>query len=207
MLQALSPSEYGSSLASLIDTELQLRRDRLSEALGEVEAYAASWGPGRLVVVLDTNVLLAAGPRVARIDWDSVLNSTFSSAVFTIPIQVVEELDRLKDRGSAEVRSNARFVLKWLDELDLHGDHSKLFGTTAHNTAIRVWVDDNDRVPLAEVDRDIIDRTQQLMPYAKRIVIVSMDRSMILRARTYGLETALLSDEDIPPREATTNAN
>jgi rRNA-processing protein FCF1 len=200
MLQTLSPSDYGSSLSSLIDTELQVRLDHLSEALNEVEAFAASWGSGRIAVLLDTNVLLAAGPRVAKIEWDSVLNSTYSSAAFAIPIQVVEELDRLKDRGSNETRTNARFALKWIDELDLHGDYPRPFGTKAPNTTIRVWVDENDRVPLAEVDRDIIDRAQQLAPFTKRTVIASMDRSMVLRARTYGLTAALLTEEDIPPR-------
>lgn len=68
------------------------------------------------------------------------------------------------------------------------------------SATIRVWVDDNDRVPLAEVDRDIIDRALQLQPYMKRTVIASMDRSMVFRARTYGLTAVPVGDEYPPPR-------
>jgi hypothetical protein len=50
------------------------------------------------------------------------------------------------------------------------------------------------------VDRDIIDRAQQLVPYTKKTVIASMDRSMVLRARAYGLSAVLVDDDHIPAR-------
>lgn len=72
--------------------------------------------------------------------------------------------------------------------------------TTSPDTTIRVWVDENRRVPLAEVDRDIIERVVHLQPFTPGTIVVSMDRSMVFRARTNGLQASLLSDSDIPPR-------
>lgn len=200
MLQSLASSGYGPGLAALIDPEISTRYEELVEALKELDAAAASWGSDRMAIILDTNVLLAAGPRVAKIDWDKVLSDGLGRAVFTIPIQVVEELDRLKDRGPDKQRDQARYALKWLDSLSLYGDRSEPFETTSPSTTIRVWVDENNRVPLAEVDRDIIDRALQLAPFTKKTVIASMDRSMVMRARTYGLAAALLEEDDIPTR-------
>jgi rRNA-processing protein FCF1 len=200
LLQTLAPADYGPMLSSLIDTELQVRLDQLGEAIQELDQIRDSWKPGRLAVILDTNVLLAAGPRVTKIKWDAVLGRSISHAAFAIPIQVVEELDRLKDRGSNGVRGDAAHALRWIDDLSLSGDLPVAFETGAPNTTIRVWVDENERVPLAEVDRDIIDRAQQLRPIVNDVVIASMDRSMVLRAKSYDLMAVLLTEGNIPAR-------
>lgn len=139
--------------------------------------------------------------RLAKIAWDDLLNEITRKAAFVVPIQVVEELDRLKDRGNAEPRSKARVALRWLGELLESGNVPrplKVETSPGSEASIQVWVDENDRAPLAEVDRDIIDRTLQLQPYTEKTVIASMDRSMVLRTRTYGLTAVLIANEDIP---------
>lgn len=59
-------------------------------------------------------------------------------------------------------------------------------------------------MPLAEVDRDIIDRAGQLKPYVSETFIASMDQSMIFRARAYGLNAVRIERDHIPPREDAT---
>lgn len=199
-LQTLAPADYGPGLAHLVDAELQTRVIELEDAATSVESILAGWERSRLAVVVDTNVLLAAGPRFVQIDWDGVLRRISRGAAFAVPIQVVEELDRLKDRGSGEHRANARHALSWLDEVVGIDGGSRPLETTSPDTTIRVWVDENGRVPLAEVDRDIIERVVHLQPFTRGTIVVSMDRSMVFRARTNGLQASLLSDSDIPPR-------
>ena len=200
LMQTLAPADYGPGLAFFVDAELEARIADMEDAARDVESHLTSWGRGRLAVIVDTNVLLAAGPRLGRIDWDGVLRQIARGAAFAVPIQAVEELDRMKDRGNGEQRANARHALSWLDEIMDFGSGARPFPTRTPDTTIRVWVDDNDRIPLAEVDRDIIDRAVQLQPFTKKTIVVSMDRSMAFRARTSGLDAVLLLDNDIPPR-------
>lgn len=203
MLQNAAVGDYGPGISSLIDAEIETRLDNLGQVIRQIEDRHRAWR-GRIAVILDTTVVLEAGPRLARIAWDDVLNEITRKAAFVVPVQVVEELDRLKDRGNAEPRSKARVALRWLGELLDSGNVPQPFKVETSRdseASIQVWVDENDRVPLAEVDRDIIDRTLQLQPYTAKTVIASMDRSMVFRARAYDLSAVLIVDEVIPPRQ------
>lgn len=206
MLQSIAVGDGGAALVELVDAEIEARLFDLDQGIRQIDATQRAWR-GRIAVVLDTTVLLETGPRLARISWDDLLNEITRTAAFVVPIQVVEELDRLKDRGSGEQRSKARVALRWLGELLESGNVPRPFKVeTAPDSqaSIQVWVDENDRVPLAEVDRDIIDRVLQLQPYTEKTVIVSMDRSMVFRARAYGQSAVLVADKHIPPRAAQT---
>lgn len=200
LLQSLAVADYGPGLSMLIGAEIGNRRGELDRAVKELEDVQAAWGRDRLAIILDTGVLLNAGPRIAKIPWDDVLNTSTRTAAFVIPIQVVEELDKQKMNRNGELRTNAGFALKWLSQLVDAGNRSVPFPDEDSSSTLRVWVDENDRVPLAEVDRDIIDRALHVKAFTKRAVIVSMDQSMVFRARAYGLDACLVSPSDIPPR-------
>lgn len=202
MLHSLPPTSAGAALAALIDNEIQERLDRIAAARRELRDLRTEWGFETTAVLIDTNLLMHAGPRLAGIDWDSLLGTATRNAAFVIPIQVVEELDRLKFHRGSEVRSNAAYALKWLADVLPAGAQSAPFATKADGTTIRIWVDDNDRVPLPAVDRDIIDRAMELQTYTTRTVIVSMDRSMVLRASHHGVDAALVTVNAIPPRSS-----
>ncbi|MBD8024600.1 PIN domain-containing protein [Microbacterium gallinarum] len=60
-------------------------------------------------------------------DWDDVVDEITREANFVVPIQVVEELDRQKDRGQGDARNNARVALKWLDDVVGSGNGSASF--------------------------------------------------------------------------------
>ncbi|KTR52015.1 hypothetical protein NS359_07955 [Curtobacterium oceanosedimentum] len=200
MLHEVAPAIHGAGLAALIDSELSELRDRIAQAKAEIEEALDYWGHQAVAVLLDTNLLMHAGPRLARIDWDALLRQPTSNVAFTIPIVAVEELDKLKLNRNSETRSRAAYALKWLRHLLADVPTPRPFETQAPGTTLRVWVDDNYRLPLPEPDRDIIDRAQQLALMTKRTVIASMDQSMILRARAYGVDAVLVTEEDIPAR-------
>ncbi len=200
MLQSLAVADYGPGLSMLVGAEIGTRLGELNRAIKEIEDTQAAWGRDRLAIILDTGVILRAGPRIAKIGWDDVLNTITRTAAFVIPIQVVEELDRQKLNRNGELRTNAAFALKWLGQFVDAGNRPMPFPADDSSSTLRVWVDDNDRVPLPEVDRDIIDRALQIKPFTKRTVIASMDQSMVFRSRAYSLDACLVSESDIPPR-------
>ena len=200
MLQSLAVTDYGPGLSMLIGAEIGNRLGELDRAARQIDDAQNAWGRASLVIVLDTGLLLNAGPRIAKVVWDDLLNAITRTAAFVIPIQVVEELDQQKMNRNGELRTNAAFALKWLGQLVDAGNTPTPFPSKDSSSTLRVWVDENDRVPLAEVDRDIIDRVLQIKPFTSRIVIASMDQSMVFRARAYGLESVLVTQDHIPPR-------
>ncbi len=211
LLHLLSLRDQAPTIASLINAELQLRVETLNKSISAIESFRRSLSD--LVIVIDTSVMMNAGPRVAQIDWDDVVNAITREASFVVPIRVVEELDGLKDRGSADQKSNARHALKWLSDTlgretgrvpfppGIEKSDSER-GTPAGEANIRVLVDDLSRVALVDGDRDIIDRALQLKPYTERSILVTMDHAMTFRARALGLDAVRLTPEQIPKRTA-----
>lgn len=210
LLHLVSMRDQAPTIASLIDAELQLRIETLDKSISAIEEFQRSLSD--LAIVIDTSVMMNAGPRVAKIVWDDVVNAITREASFVVPIRVVEELDGLKDRGSADQKSNARHALKWLSDTmggraarvpfppEIRKSDSEP-GRSAGEATIRVLVDDLSRVALVEGDRDIIDRAIQLKPYTERVILVTMDLAMTFRARALGLEAVQLPHEQIPKRK------
>jgi hypothetical protein len=210
LLHLVSLRDQVPTIASLINTELQLRIETLTATITAIESLQRSLSD--LVIVIDTSVMMNAGPRLAKIDWDDVVNAITRQASFVVPIRVVEELEGLKDRGSAAQRSNARHALKWLSSTLGNATEQVPFppgveksdthaSAPAGDANIRVLVDDLARVALVDGDRDIIDRALQLKPYTDRVILVTMDNAMTFRAGALALEAILLDDDQIPERK------
>jgi hypothetical protein len=201
------------TVAAAIDTELQIRIEELNDAARELEREWERWHSGQATaIVLDTNVLMQFGPRLRLVNWhDRVAELGYlTPVVVLIPIQVVEELDVQKDRGADNSkRAAARAVLRWLDDsfplgtpaVRLRGD-----GVPRDEGAwLQVWVDDNDRVPLPRPDADIIDRVLGLRSFVQRVLLLSQDRSMQLRARSLGIDARHVG-KSLVPEEPSTDA-
>ncbi len=210
LLHLLSLRDQAPTIASLINTELQLRIEILNATISKIEEFQRFLSD--LVIVIDTSVMMNAGPRITAIEWDDVVNKITRKASFVVPIRVVEELDSLKDRGNADQKGNARYALKWLSDTMGGSAAPVLFppkieasdsepGTPAGEANIRVLVDDLSRVALVDGDRDIIDRALQLRPYTERVILVTMDLAMTFRARALGLDAVRLPHEQIPKRK------
>lgn len=204
LLQSLDPASYGDQLMWLIDTETRTRIDALTADAEELDQVVSRWTrDGRSVaLVLDTNVLLTFGEHLMRARWyDLIQRRSNLPLSLVVPIQVVEELAGLKDRGSGETRTLARLSLKWLDGLFGAGYHDETLeavGTAFGRLTFRLLVDDLDRVPLPRADAEIIDRAIALKPFTEEVTIVSEDRSMRFRAKAAGLGATPLPFRIVP---------
>lgn len=194
----------------LIDAELDTRARGLADAADELELEWSKWHSGQgTAIILDTNVLMEYGTRVRLVDWHDLADLTYRPPVMVlIPIQVIEELDVLKDRGNDnQKRATARAVLRWLDtSFPLGQDSVRMTGAgvpDGEGATLRVWVDDVDRVPMPRADADIIDRVLDLRAFTARTLLVSQDRSMQLRARASGIDARHLQRVWVPEEPTT----
>lgn len=208
LLQSLDPAAYGDKLAALIDGEIDHRLTELGRIIEVLMKDVVAWGSGNdVALVVDTNILLAFGERILTVDWESKARLPASGRlVLVVAIQVVEELDTLKDRGDKDVKVRARHALHFLRRIFPNGrqdfvPHEYLNGQT-RRLAVRLLIDDLDRVPLPRGDADLLNRSLALKPYTANTVMVSNDFSMQFRAESLGLDIAFLQGKDVPAAPA-----
>jgi PhoH-like ATPase len=137
--------------------------------------------PSKKIFVIDTNVIL----------HDATCIQNFEDNEVVIPISVLEELDQFK-RGNEQIHYNAREFLRLLDELSVDSDMSDL---NQFDGKIRVVVNHNWH-PDVEVifkedcpDHRIINCAFKLHEETpdKKIVLVSKDTNIRLKARSLGI--------------------
>ena len=90
----------------------------------------------RKLFVIDTNVLL----------YDKASIHSFPGNDVIIPIVVLDELDRFKDKTGV-IGESARYVNRFLDELRTQGDLHKGVRLEDNNQTIRVELDGFDNIP------------------------------------------------------------
>jgi len=133
------------------------------------------------IFVLDTNVIL----------HDATCIQNFEDNEVVIPISALEELDQFK-RGNEQIHYNAREFLRLLDELsidsnsnDLNQPDGKVKVVVNHN-----WHPDVEKTFKEDCpDHRIINCAFKLHKenLDKKLVLVSKDTNMRLKARSLGL--------------------
>ena len=153
----------------------------------------------RKLFVIDTNVLL----------YDKESIHSFPGNDVIIPIVVLDELDRFKDK-SGVVGESARYVNRYLDELREEGDLLKGIFIEKSNQCIRVELDGIDKIPLF-LDQNSTDNkiiacalyTQKKNPNSKTIVVTKDINFRVkcdavgIKAEDYYKDRILESDDDM----------
>ncbi len=130
--------------------------------------------------VVDTNVLLHNSEAI----------SSFSDNTVVLPMTVIEELDKFK-KNNDELGRNARQVIRRLDRLRKQGNLGRgvamenggtLRITVERETMNGTWMD------LSVPDNRIIATAYNLQENGKRVVFVSKDINIRLKADALGIE-------------------
>ncbi len=139
------------------------------------------------VFVLDTNVLLANPRAIFKFDDNDVV----------IPISVIEEIDSFK-KDQSDIGRNAREVSRILDRLRAHGTLSSgiaLFPERADSGQLFVYLG-HDMSILPELLNNNVDNhilaislsLQKQYGSNKRVVIITRDTNLRIKADAFGLE-------------------
>lgn len=131
--------------------------------------------------VLDTNVLLCDGAAFKKFDKANVV----------IPIGVLEELDKHKnDRG--EVGLNARIAIRLLDEVKEKGS---LMKGVKVKTGLTVSVHPHHTDEY--VDNQIVDIAAMLVEEGHKVVVVSNDINLRVKADARGVSSTKYSETSV----------
>ncbi|WP_404498095.1 PIN domain-containing protein [Arthrobacter sp. GAS37] len=210
LLSLDSSTVDGGTLAELVDGEMRQRGVDLEDAKKRIASDMRRWDDGEAVaIVLDTNVWLKHfDDPIKDADWlDSLDERPSVPLVVTVPMKVVDELDRHKRNranapsGGKPIRRRAGLALKYLEaNAALPGERKTLqqgsMSSQPPTSTIHLVVLEQplDRPPLVDADLEIIDRARSIMPYANRVRIVTTDYGMVYRSRQAGLEALRVKD-------------
>ncbi|MHB2017587.1 MAG: PhoH family protein [Candidatus Xenobia bacterium] len=139
---------------------------------------------GRKIYVLDTSVLLHRPQSIFSFETNTVV----------IPIVVLDELDQFK-RGSRELNRNARHVIKYIDRLREKGQIDQGVRLRDGGTLI-IELTDRDELHLLPAGFETSNDNRILASALsmkhdnpkKRVVLVSKDINMRVKADAVGLE-------------------
>jgi PhoH-like ATPase len=132
--------------------------------------------------VLDTNVML----------HDPMAMFSFAGSRTVLPLTVIEELDTFK-RNNDERGRSARLVARKLDELRKSGGKLSEWVTLEHGGKLKVEIQMADGLPKSfsaeSKDNEILRCAQFLAKHEEKVVFISKDINLRIKAEALGLET------------------
>lgn len=185
----LSAALPDREMNGLLDLEIGDRIAKWRQLGEQTRSWRTRWSEATVVVVPDTNVFVHHELLFDAVPWAKIANQPpFSTVAVVVPLLVVDELDRLKRTGKAEVQKRARETLKRLNELFRSGPGRVVLQPDPVVVTVEVLIDGLDHQRLSDNDSELIARTRLLADLVQSpVLVVTADTGMSLRARAVGL--------------------
>lgn len=183
----------------MIRDEIERLQLVLARFVDELNEQRKRWHVTAALAVPDTNFfvhhpqdLMTVGWRHELgldIDWDSHM-----LVRLIVPMIVIDELDRLKDRGQGPAKTRARHTLRKIDELTKGGKPTRPVtirqrDQTGGAVTLEVFIDDLAHERLPHADSELIDRVLHIEQVSsQKVTILTGDTGMALRARAAGVQ-------------------
>jgi hypothetical protein len=201
-----------SVMNEMLNLELSQRVDDLEAARDSLSDAISRWSDSALFIMPDTSVYIEHEKKLADLDFaELVADQRFpdSRLVVLVPIVVIDELDRLKDRSSnSHVKWRAGHALGFIYEKLRDADHPALIQPPEPQkwrgpVVMELILDPPGYVRLPTDDDEIVDRAQSIGALTEsRVTLITFDTGQSLRARNADLRVVKLtkpqSEEDDP---------
>jgi hypothetical protein len=186
-----------SVINELLNVELSQRVADLEAARDSLNDAISRWSDSAFFVMPDTSVYIEHEKKLADLDFaEMVADQRFSDSrlVVLVPIVVIDELDRLKDRSSnTHVKWRAGHALGFMYEKLKDAGHPAQIQPLDQQkwrgpVVMELILDPPGHVRLPIDDDEIVDRTQSIGALTESLVtLITFDTGQSLRARSAGL--------------------
>jgi rRNA-processing protein FCF1 len=189
---SLMPS--GEHLLRQVNAEVDAKRQEFTALARELSEArdAMNRAPG-LPVLVDTNLFVHC-LRFDQIKWISVVGET---ARIIVPLRVIEELDAMKSDNKDRLRRASREALSWLESLFTSIGTGPVTLREQDGTTIEILLADRPRYRPIDPDEEVLDACHDIQLLAGRVVLVTADTGMRLRARAEAINAKMMPGEYI----------
>jgi rRNA-processing protein FCF1 len=173
----------------LIYAEIKVQARHLDDLLRQLQHYISllALPLGHWIVVPDTNVYIH-GQLFHEVEWHREIGARY--AVLAMPLVVLDELDRIKDRDH-QYSKRARSVLRALDGLT--GDNWLKPIRLRQSVSLQLLDEPSGHRRQPSQDDEIVRQAAYFAHVNEnRLTIVTRDRGMRLRAHASGLTVMAL---------------
>ncbi|MFJ1610790.1 PIN domain-containing protein [Streptomyces sp. NPDC088253] len=186
----LAGSDQQLLVNGLVSLELDERVDELEQAIRKYEEVSKRWDGERRLLVPDTTVFIKHPAKIEDTDFAALLGGGPEPVHVLVPMQVIDELDRLKESKDKNTRWRAGYSLAVLDNR-IRASGELRPANTASDTddpprgpvTVEVLFDPAGHVRLPDEDDEIIDRAVVAQSLAgKTVTLVTYDTGQSMRA-------------------------
>lgn len=182
----------GEHLLRQVNAEVDAKRQEFTALARELSETrdAMNRAPG-LPVLVDTNLFVHC-LRFDQIKWISVVGET---ARIIVPLRVIEELDAMKSDNKDRLRRASREALSWLESLFTSIGTGPVTLREQDGTTIEILLADRPRYRPIDPDEEVLDACHDIQLLAGRVVLVTADTGMRLRARAEAINATMMPGE------------
>ncbi|MDX3374696.1 PIN domain-containing protein [Streptomyces sp. ME02-6991-2A] len=173
----LAGSDQQRLVNGLLANEVRERVVALEAAVGAFQGQMRRWPAMTSVLVLDTSVFIKHETKLEDTDFFVLAGAGAEAVRVTVPMVVVDELDRLKESRDKQVRWRAGYSLAVLDRLL---ESNERLG----RVKVEALFDNPGHVRLPDEDDEIVDRALAVHTIAAGSAqLVTYDTGMAMRAK------------------------
>ncbi|MFJ4001772.1 PIN domain-containing protein [Streptomyces parvus] len=173
----LAGSDQQRLVNGLLANEVRERVVALEAAVGAFQRQMRRWPAMTSVLVLDTSVFIKHETKLEDTDFFVLAGAGAEAVRVTVPMVVVDELDRLKESRDKQVRWRAGYSLAVLDRLLESNERLGL-------VKVEALFDNPGHVRLPDEDDEIVDRALAVHTIAAGSAqLVTYDTGMAMRAK------------------------
>jgi hypothetical protein len=201
-----------SVMNEMLNVELSQRVDHLEAARNSLNDAISRWSDLALFIMADTSVYIEHENKLADLDFADLVaeqRPPDTRLVVLVPIVVIDELDRLKDRSNnRDVKWRAGHALGFMYEKLKDAEHPVQIQPPDSQkwrgpVVMELILDPPDHVRLPIDDDEIVERAQSIGALTEsRVTLITFDTGQSLRAHNAGLGVVKLakpqSQEDDP---------
>ena len=180
-------------LYPLITDEARGQTEQLSSIVERLKKSQLEFElpPECVAVLLDTSVFLHY-QFFRDVNWPKVVQA--KEVRLVVPLLVVEQLDR-QSYESKPYKARARAVLRALHELREGLQTPEASAVVRPKVTLQMLMDSPDHERIQNEDDELLDRAEYLSSLNGRVVVVTRDLGMELKARLRGLKSLYLIEE------------
>lgn len=172
----------------IIGDEARRQADRLERLALAAEAEALiAWAnrDAASLAVIDTHVLLHFEPP-EQVNWLRILGS--SAVRLVLPLRIIEELDSKKYTSRSDLAKRARGIVSRL-RTELGAD-PQMGVPLREGVTMEVYMPSGPRRRSVDADQEVLDDCRAILSTGTdRLVLVTDDAGLDLRARAFGVPT------------------
>lgn len=188
----------GGHLLPMINAEIAAHSDRFRAVADELDLARKLFDGAGICLVPDTSFFIQHDKKLEDVDFHDLTQRALPPVRVSIPMVVVDELDRLKQSNQSKVRWRAGYSLAVMDKFITEPPAPGILvlrNSTRGEVSLQIVFDPPGHQRMVINDDEIVDRALACQRFVEDLTIITYDTGQSQRARAAGLKVKKLTSD------------